>query len=48
MRLAAIHNLFFLENMMKDIRQAIKKGQLEALRKEWPTTHHRHGEQREA
>jgi len=40
MRLATIHNLFFLENMMKDIREAIKEGQLEALRREWSMTHH--------
>ena len=40
MRLAAIHNLFFLETMMKEIRQAIKEGRIEALKKEWSVIHH--------
>jgi queuine tRNA-ribosyltransferase len=34
-RLASIHNLFFLETMMKEIRQAIQEGRLEALKKAW-------------
>ena len=34
-RLAAVHNFCFLESMMKEIRQAIKEGRIEALKKEW-------------
>jgi tRNA-guanine family transglycosylase len=40
LRLAAIHNLFFLERLMKEIRQAIKEGQLEALKKAWSVMRH--------
>jgi len=35
MRLAAIHNLFFLESLMIEIRTAIKEGGFRALRKHW-------------
>lgn len=34
-RLASIHNLYFLESMMQQIRAAIRKKRLAALRKEW-------------
>lgn len=33
--LATIHNLYFLESLMRKIRVAIMEGKLEALRKEW-------------
>ena len=35
MRLAAIHNLYFIERLMHQIRTAIKRGGLEALKREW-------------
>jgi queuine tRNA-ribosyltransferase/7-cyano-7-deazaguanine tRNA-ribosyltransferase len=35
MRLATIHNLFFLEELMRQVREAIRKGRLAELRKEW-------------
>ncbi len=35
MRLATIHNLCFLESLMRQIRSAIKEGMLEKLRREW-------------
>jgi tRNA-guanine family transglycosylase len=34
-RLAAIHNLHFLETMMALIRKAIKNGKLHELTQEW-------------
>lgn len=34
-RLAAIHNLYFMERLMRQIRTAIKGGRLEALKREW-------------
>jgi queuine tRNA-ribosyltransferase len=34
-RLAAIHNLYFMERMLEQIRGAIKTGKFEALKKEW-------------
>jgi queuine tRNA-ribosyltransferase/7-cyano-7-deazaguanine tRNA-ribosyltransferase len=33
--LATIHNLHFVESLMRKIRAAIREGELEALRKEW-------------
>jgi tRNA-guanine transglycosylase len=35
MRLATLHNLRFLENLMKEIRAAIAEGTFEALKQEW-------------
>jgi queuine tRNA-ribosyltransferase len=35
MRLAAIHNLHFLESLMREIRESIKEGKLTALEKKW-------------
>ena len=35
MRLATIHNLCFLESLMRRIRSAIKEGRLAELRREW-------------
>ncbi len=35
MRLAAIHNLNFLESLTREIRESIKEGRLSALEKEW-------------
>jgi len=34
-RLAAIHNLYFLESLMRQIRAAIREGRLSALTREW-------------
>jgi queuine tRNA-ribosyltransferase/7-cyano-7-deazaguanine tRNA-ribosyltransferase len=34
-RLATIHNLYFMESLMKNIRQALKEGRLEALEREF-------------
>ncbi len=34
-RLAAIHNLSFMESLMREIRAAIKEGRFDALRKDW-------------
>ncbi|MGD9077564.1 MAG: tRNA guanosine(34) transglycosylase Tgt [Desulfobacteraceae bacterium] len=34
-RLAAIHNLSFIESLMREIRTAIKDGRLDALEREW-------------
>jgi len=34
-RLATIHNLYFLESLMRQIRTAIREGRLAALRREW-------------
>ena len=34
-RLAALHNLHFMEKVMKDIRAGIRDGKLEALKKTW-------------
>ena len=34
-RLATIHNVHFLESLMRQIRLAIKEGRLSALRREW-------------
>jgi tRNA-guanine family transglycosylase len=34
-RLATMHNLFFLESLMKNIRQAVKEDRLEALEQEF-------------
>ena len=34
-RLAAIHNLYFMERLMHQIRTAIKEGRLGALKREW-------------
>ena len=33
--LAALHNLHFMESLMKEIRQAIQEGKFEALRRGW-------------
>jgi len=33
--LAPIHNLYFLESLMRQIRTAIKKRRLAVLKKEW-------------
>jgi queuine tRNA-ribosyltransferase len=33
--LAALHNLHFMESLMKEIRQAIQEGKFEALRRSW-------------
>jgi len=38
MRLAGIHNLSFLESLMRQIRLAIRENQFEALMKEWVST----------
>jgi queuine tRNA-ribosyltransferase/7-cyano-7-deazaguanine tRNA-ribosyltransferase len=35
MRLATIHNVHFLSNLMVQIRRAIAEGQLDALKREW-------------
>ncbi|MGQ9477149.1 MAG: tRNA guanosine(34) transglycosylase Tgt [Candidatus Bipolaricaulia bacterium] len=35
MRLATIHNLFFLEGLMRRVRAAIREGRLTALKEEW-------------
>jgi queuine tRNA-ribosyltransferase len=35
MRLAAIHNLFFLESLMKDIRGSIMNETFGALKRDW-------------
>ena len=37
MRLAAIHNLYFIESLMRTIRTAIKDGKFAALVREWVT-----------
>jgi len=37
-RLATIHNVHFLESLMRQIRLAIKEGRLSALRREWLST----------
>ena len=34
-RLATLHNLFFMESLMGEIRAAIKEGRFAALRREW-------------
>jgi len=34
-RLATYHNLYFLENLMQDIRVSIKEGRFDQLKKEW-------------
>lgn len=34
-RLATFHNLFFLENLMREIRTAIKEEKLDKVKKEW-------------
>ena len=34
-RLAAVHNLHFMEKMMKEIRAAIREGTFGALRRRW-------------
>jgi len=34
-RLATYHNLYFINQLMKQIRQAIKEGSVEKLEKEW-------------
>ena len=34
-RLATIHNLYFVNNLVTQIREAIKKGEFLELKKEW-------------
>jgi len=34
-RLATIHNLYFLESLMRQIRTAIREGRLATLNREW-------------
>ena len=34
-RLATYHNLYFLENLMQDIRMSIQEGRFDRLKKEW-------------
>nr|NIR17095.1 tRNA guanosine(34) transglycosylase Tgt [Desulfobacterales bacterium]NIW09454.1 tRNA guanosine(34) transglycosylase Tgt [Gammaproteobacteria bacterium]NIW16069.1 tRNA guanosine(34) transglycosylase Tgt [Candidatus Bathyarchaeota archaeon] len=34
-QLAAIHNLSFMESLMREIRAAIKEGRFDALSKAW-------------
>ncbi|RLB29319.1 MAG: tRNA guanosine(34) transglycosylase Tgt, partial [Deltaproteobacteria bacterium] len=34
-RLATIHNLYFLESLTREIRESIQEGKLKALEKEW-------------
>jgi len=34
-QLASIHNLYFLESLMRQIRAAIKEKRLAELKKEW-------------
>ncbi len=34
-RLAAIHNMYFLESLMREIREAIEAGRFGALKREW-------------
>jgi len=38
MHLASIHNLYFMESLMHQIRSAIKEGRLEELTREWLST----------
>ena len=40
-RLATIHNLYFLESLMGQIRAAIREKRLAELEMEWPSTAHR-------
>ena len=40
-RLATIHNLYFLESLMGQIRVAIREKRLAELEMEWPSTAHR-------